>query len=321
MTTAFGSEQLDDMKGDLARNFERRVEAMLKLGIEQFGLPVGIFSAISAETYEVRQVFHPENALQAGQTFTLDETFCAHVIAANDVLGFHDINKLEENASPAGDNFGFVSYLGAPVRVDGECVGTIAFGSPTACDPFSAHDKALISVFSDSLGQALAHIRDRNELLRLAMIDSLTGLYNRRHMESLLRTELERANRYENPVVIGMVDFDNLKSVNENYGYDVGDAALQMFAKVSSEMMRETDIIGRWGDKEFLILMPETGAAGALNYLQRLTDRVREADFLVSGQQLHITLSIGLGMAEQGDTITDLVSRANSAMLESKEAG
>lgn len=154
----------------------------------------------------------------------------------------------------------------------------------------------------------------------LADTDPLTGLYNRRYMEDVLRTELERSRRYGNAVVIGMVYFDDLKNLNESYGYDAGDAALKLFAKVASEMMRETDIIARWSDKEFIILMPETGAAGALNYLQRLTDHVGAADFQAGNAQLHLKLSVGLGIAEPGDTLDQLVSRAAIAMQQSKQA-
>lgn len=306
---------------DLLKSFELRVEAILKLGIEQFGLPVGIFSAISAENYEIRQVFHPENVLTAGMNFSLEETFCRHVISANDVIGIHDIGDSDLGPDGAAEKLGFAAYLGAPVQVDGECVGTLAFASPAPVAAFSTHNTELLRLFADSLGQALAHIRDHRELLRLATTDPVTGLYNRGYMEQLLRRELERSNRYDGPVVIGLVDFDNLKMLNDNFGYDAGDAALKLFAKVASEIMRETDVIARWGDKEFLVLMPETGAAGALNYLQRLTDRVRGADFHAGDSDLRLALSVGLGIAEQGDKLPDLIGRANVAMHESKQAG
>lgn len=323
MTTEFETDDQTEM----AKMFEHRVEAILKLGIEQFGLPVGIFSAVGEETYEIRQVFHPENALTSGMEFDLEDTFCSQVVSAKKVLAFHDVSKSELGSHPAGKKFGFSAYLGAPVMVEGECIGTLAFGSASPVDAFGKHDRDLVQLFADSIGQTVAHIHDRkaldqarSNLAMLADTDPLTGLYNRRYMEDVLRTELERSRRYGNAVVIGMVYFDDLKNLNESYGYDAGDAALKLFAKVASEMMRETDIIARWSDKEFIILMPETGAAGALNYLQRLTDHVGAADFQAGNAQLHLKLSVGLGIAEPGDTLDQLVSRAAIAMQQSKQA-
>ena len=322
MTTEFET----DHQAEMATMFEQRVEAILKLGIEQFGLPVGIFSAIGEETYEIRQVFHPENALTPGMAFDVDDTFCAQVIATKEVLAVHDLGETGYGAHPASKKFGFAAYLGAPILVEGECIGTLAFGGASPVSAFRAHDIEMAQLFADSLGQAVAHIRDlkaldkvRADLERSTNTDPLTGLYNRRYMEDLLRTELERANRYGNAVVVGMVYFDNLKKLNESFGYDAGDAALQLFGEVASEMMRETDVIARWSDKEFLILMPETGAAGALNYLQRLTERVRTEDFHTGKEEVQLTLSVGLGIAESGDTLDKLVSRASIAMHQSKE--
>jgi diguanylate cyclase (GGDEF)-like protein len=323
MTTDFET----DHQADIAIMFEQRVEAILKLGIEQFGLPVGIFSAIGEETYEIRQVFHPENALTPGMEFDLDDTFCSQVISSRKVLAFHDVTESELGSHPAGEKFGFAAYLGAPIVVEGECIGTLAFGSSKPVSPFAKHDIDLVQLFADSIGQTVAHIHDRKALEKArkdlelsANTDPLTGLYNRRYMESILRTELERSKRYGNAVVIGMVYFDNLKTLNESFGYDTGDAALKLFAKVSSDMMRETDVLARWSDKEFIILMPETGAAGALNYLQRLTDRVGTEDFQAGSEHPKLTLSIGLGIAEKDDDLDKLVSRASIAMHQSKQS-
>ncbi|MBC07090.1 MAG: hypothetical protein CMO10_12445 [Thalassospira sp.] len=323
MTTEFET----DHQAEMAKMFEQRVEAILKLGIEQFGLPVGIFSAIGEETYEIRQVLHPENVLTPGMEFDLEETFCSQVISASKVFAFHDVSQSELGSHPAGEKFGFAAYLGAPIVVEGECIGTLAFGSTSPVAAFGEHDTDLVQLFADSIGQTVAHIHDRKaldqaraDLERSANTDPLTGLYNRRYMETVLRTELERSNRYGNAVVVGMVYFDNLKNLNEDFGYDAGDAALKLFANVASEMMRETDVIARWSDKEFIILMPETGAAGALNYLQRLTDRVGAEDFQAGTEHPRLTLSVGLGIAEEGDTLDKLVSRADIAMHQSKQS-
>lgn len=309
-------------------DFEQRVDAILHLGTEHFGLPIGIFSKIDGETYEIQQAIHPEDGLKPGMSFDLANTYCSHVVTADDVRGFHHVAESEIHSHPCYKNFALEAYLGAPIIVDGVRFGTLNFSSPAPTRPFSGHDIEMVRLFAAWVGHEIARRRDlseletaRKELERLATTDPLTGLYNRRYMEECLTKELERAKRYGKSFVIGLLDFDNFKELNDKYGHNTGDAALQLFAKVSAEMMRDTDIIARWGGEEFLILMPETGAAGALKYLQRLTDRVRESDFQAEDDRVELTLSVGLGIAEADDTLDNLVSRADIAMYEAKQAG
>jgi len=309
-------------------NFEQRVDEILKLGTEHFGLPIGIFSKITNNQYVVQQAIHPENALTSGMNFELGHTYCSHVVNANDVRMFHHVGQSEIQTHPCYKNFGLEAYIGAPIFTDGERYGTLNFSSPVPAREFTGQDIELVRLFAAWLGHEIARRRDwreleatRAELERLATIDPLTGLFNRRYMEDCLRTELDRVKRYNKPLVVGLLDFDNFKNLNDNFGHDTGDDALKLFAKVSSEMMRETDVIARWGGEEFLILMPETGAAGALKYLQRLTDRVRKSDFHAGDVEVKLTLSAGLAIAAQDDTLDTLVSRADVAMYEAKQAG
>lgn len=326
--TEHALSQLHQITASQDLSFEQRVDAILKLGTEHFGLPIGIFSKIVDNKYEIQQARHPENALTPGMAFELGNTYCVHVINADDVCGFHHVGDSEVRTHPCYQNFGLEAYLGAPVMVDGVCYGTLNFSSPEPTRAFSATDIELVRLFASWLGQTIGRMSDsyaleasRKEVERLATHDPLTGLYNRRYMQKCLKAELERAKRYEKQLIVGLLDYDNFKQLNDEYGHDTGDKALELFAKVSSELMRETDVIARWGNEEFLILMPETGAAGALKYLQRLSDRVREADFRAGDDELHLNLSIGLGIAEPGDTVETLVSRADIAMHESKQVG
>lgn len=320
--------QLHDITSSRDLNFEQRVDAILKLGTKHFGLPIGIFSKITNEQYEVQQAIHPENALTPGMSFDLGDTYCSHVVKADDVRGFHHVAQSEIHTHPCYKSFGLEAYLGAPIVTDGERYGTLNFSSPVPAREFTGQDIELVRLFAAWLGHEIARMRDwrelettRAELERLATLDPLTGLFNRRHMEDCLRAELERVKRYNKSLVVALLDFDNFKDLNDSYGHDTGDDALKLFAKVSAEMMRDTDVIARWGGEEFLILMPETKAAGALKYLERLTDRMRHSDFHAKDVEVKLTLSVGLGIAGPDDTIDKLVSRADVAMYEAKQAG
>jgi len=309
-------------------NFEQRVDAILKLGTEHFGLPIGVFSKIVEDQYEIQQAVHPENALTPGMSFELANTYSAHVIQAGDVCGFNHVGQSDVKTHSSYQNFRLEAYLGAPVPVDGKYYGTLSFSGPRPVPVFTAPDIELVRLFALLLGQAIARRADqhaldaaRKEVERLSTRDPLTGLYNRRYMQDCLKAELGRTKRYDKQLVVGLLDYDNFKKLNDDYGHDAGDNALKLFARVSSELMRDTDVIARWGNEEFLILMPETGAAGAIKYLQRLTDRVRESDFRAGDDELHLSLSVGLGIAEPGDTVDTLIARAGVAMYESKQAG
>ncbi|WP_417804578.1 diguanylate cyclase [Thalassospira lucentensis] len=309
-------------------DFTQRVDAILHLGADHFGLPIGIFSKIDGEIYDVVQAIHPENEVKAGMRFDLGETYCCYVVAADDVCGFHHVAESEIKTHPCYKSFALEAYLGAPIMVDGVRFGTLNFSSPSPTRPFSGQDIEIVRLFASWVGHEIARGRDlsaletsRKQVEDLTTTDPLTGLYNRRYMQECLTKELERAKRYDNSFVIGLLDFDNFKDLNAKYGPQTGDAALRLFGKVSSEMMRETDIISRWGAEEFLILMPETTAEGALRYLQRLTDKVRDTAFHAQDDRLELTLSVGLGVPEEGDTSDSLVSRANIAMYEAKNTG
>jgi diguanylate cyclase (GGDEF)-like protein len=155
---------------------------------------------------------------------------------------------------------------------------------------------------------------------KLARIDSLTGILNRRAILEALDTEVERARRYGSTLTCLMLDLDHFKTFNDNYGHQFGDKVLHRIAQVISEACRTNDHLGRYGGEEFLIILPETRIDGASKFAERLRSLV--AEIQLDGNKERITASIGVAEWYDGDdSASRLISQADRALLEAKAAG
>ncbi|MCX7957579.1 MAG: diguanylate cyclase [Deltaproteobacteria bacterium] len=157
-----------------------------------------------------------------------------------------------------------------------------------------------------------------DELIRLAVTDNLTGIYNRRHLEESLSIEIERAKRYNRPFSVILLDIDYFKSVNDTYGHTLGDKVLILFAEIISKNIRITDICGRWGGEEFLIICAETDKKGAA----RLAERIRKLFEKVKYDNIPPkTASLGVTDYREGDTTDTIINRADNALYSAKNNG
>ncbi len=156
------------------------------------------------------------------------------------------------------------------------------------------------------------------ELEQIALLDRLTGLFNRRKLDEVLEAEIARSQRYGNALGIIILDIDHFKNVNDTFGHQVGDQVLQLFAGQLSKSVRKVDVLGRWGGEEFLIICPETSRNGLLNLAEMLRRKVQEEAVPEVGPQ---TASFGLALFEENDTVAALVNKADKALYQAKENG
>jgi diguanylate cyclase (GGDEF)-like protein len=162
-----------------------------------------------------------------------------------------------------------------------------------------------------------------SELVRMASVDELTAIWNRRKFLELAEIEAERYLRYRRPYSLMMIDIDYFKTVNDRFGHISGDAALRQFAEIVRGQIRSTDIFGRLGGEEFGIILPETGTEEALVLGERICSALRSTDINVSeGHAVRITASIGMAEAclEQS-SLDDVISAADTALYRAKEKG
>jgi diguanylate cyclase (GGDEF)-like protein len=157
---------------------------------------------------------------------------------------------------------------------------------------------------------------------QLSVTDSLTGLFNSRHLHERLQAEMERAQRYQRPLSLLVIDCDNFKRINDNFGHLEGDKVLQTLAKVIGQCLRRTDSAYRYGGEEFVLILPEAeiGAAGMLaeRLRQGFADETVRSD---NGLEIRCTVSVGLAAYQSGETESQFIRRADEANYEAKRRG
>jgi diguanylate cyclase (GGDEF)-like protein len=175
---------------------------------------------------------------------------------------------------------------------------------------------------NEKLYETAQQLAETNEQLdRMSRTDSLTGLYNRRHMEERLAHEHERAQRTGSPFSILLADIDFFKNVNDTYGHETGDAMLRHVAACLTSVVRKMDTVARWGGEEFLLLLPATDRNQAVGLAQRLREVVASSLYRFGDAGLGVTITIGLCAIAEGETLEALLRRADAALYAGKEAG
>ncbi len=177
-----------------------------------------------------------------------------------------------------------------------------------------------VEIFSDmSSRQVLA--RQVAELKKLALIDPLTGISNRRHFETQLHSRLEELRRSGISFGLLFMDIDYFKQINDRYGHEVGDQVLRTVAKTLELSVRPFDLVSRWGGEEFAGVFPHTDLEDLHGIAERLRVLVGHSQVPIGIGELSVTLSIGGGLAVPGDSAASLLKRADALMYASKEKG
>jgi len=159
------------------------------------------------------------------------------------------------------------------------------------------------------------------ELEKIAYVDLLTELPNRRFMEINLAARHQEMTGYGSPYGVVMMDLDNFKNINDRYGHDVGDRVLKMVANTLKKNMRENDIVGRWGGEEFLAIIPDVKEEELISITNRFHALVEQSIMFTENGSINITISVGATMAQPHDTIESLLKRADQLMYQSKNNG
>lgn len=156
------------------------------------------------------------------------------------------------------------------------------------------------------------------ELERMSVTDPLTGLCNRRYIDNRLDAEIVRHVRYEHQLSVILIDLDHFKQVNDVFGHQEGDLVLTKFAEILTKCIRNSDVAGRWGGEEFLVISPENDEKGAAVQAENIRKELAAVPFELSGQQ---TASFGIAVLRPGEDSDDLIRRADAAMYAAKEKG
>ncbi len=157
---------------------------------------------------------------------------------------------------------------------------------------------------------------------RLAITDSLTGLYARRYFFERMNEEAQRSKRYKFKFAFLMCDIDDFKQCNDTYGHLVGDVILREIGRIMKESVREIDFVSRYGGEEFALMLPETGEDGARLVAERIRKKIEESIFRAYDEKLKVTISIGIAIyPKDALKMKDLTEKADRALYAAKKSG
>jgi len=160
-----------------------------------------------------------------------------------------------------------------------------------------------------------------HQLSKLARHDTLTGLYNRRAMDSIMVREHKRAHRYKRGFAIAIADVDNVKIINDTYGHDCGDMVLKHMAETFLHWIRDTDTVGRWGGEEFLFVFSETTCEGARIVAERIRKSLDNFLFKCDEHEFHLSITIGFSYHSEQVSVEQMISEADKALYRGKNSG
>jgi len=165
-------------------------------------------------------------------------------------------------------------------------------------------------------------VRMMKKLQKLAVTDGLTKLYNSRSFYSQLETEVDRFNRYKHPLALLLLDLDHFKEYNDSYGHLEGDKILVRFSQIIKSCLRTNDSAYRYGGEEFTVILPETAGPEANTVAQRIRSSLEAERFSPgNGQDVQITISIGVTEYQEKEELSTFIQRADKAMYVSKQNG
>ena len=183
-----------------------------------------------------------------------------------------------------------------------------------------------VSVQANGMRRRLAESRRRlaetlAQIEQLAHYDELTKAYNRRSLMTRLEQERSRAERTGTAFTVALFDLDHFKQVNDGYGHAAGDLVLKGFVEMVHATMRQTDVFGRFGGEEFLLILTATPPAFSMNTLSRIQQAIEARDWEAIASGVKITVSAGAAGHQAGESMAELLGRADAALYQAKNAG
>ncbi len=216
------------------------------------------------------------------------------------------------------------SFIAVPISAGSEVLGVVCVADRLDDRPFDREDLSDLRALTAPAALALARERARraaDEFARAAVMDPLSGLFNRRYFQERLEEELDRARRHNTTVALLMIDIDNFKSINDRFGHLTGDLVIRGVGDILKRSVRKFDLCTRFGGEEFAIVMPGSGPENSASVAERIRQRIE--DFRANEAQLpdlRVTASIGMSVS-YGGAARELLAHADQALYQAKQEG
>jgi two-component system cell cycle response regulator len=268
---------------------------------------------------------YPEYCIEAGreleiEALPLKDSLAEHVLETGEPV--LSANVPGDTRTKRYERFGnrslhMHSVLMLPLKIGERTLGVISVQSSR----IGAYDEAslrLLRSISDQIAIAINNLMLYRQTEARADHDSLTGLYNRRYAMSRLSDELERSTRRGTRICVMMLDLDNFKTINDNYGHSIGDLALQAIADSLRRACRGSDIVCRYGGDEFLVIFPDLIEAETAPMVTRVRDELMRDELTVPGGTIAMEASLGVAVSRAGMSAEELIGNADRALYADK---
>lgn len=216
------------------------------------------------------------------------------------------------------------SFMAVPISAGGEVLAVVCVADRLDDQPFTRDDLAALRALTAPVALALSRERarrDAEDFAQAAIMDPVSGLFNRRYFHERLEEELDRARRHNTTVALLMIDIDNFKGINDRYGHLAGDLVIRGVGDILKRSVRKFDLCTRFGGEEFAIVMPGSGPENSIPVAERIRQRI-EAFRPTESElaELRVTASIGMALSH-GASARELIAHADQALYEAKQSG
>ena len=220
-------------------------------------------------------------------------------------------NHIHQSTSPE-------SYICVPLLANNKILGLmyIEFSNPT-----DNTEIGFIQLYCEQIALIIYNLKLQDSLRMESIQDPLTGLYNRRYFEEQIQQAIQKAKRYDDSFSIMLLDIDHFKLINDQYGHLAGDKVLQYLSNKMKLFFRESDIIGRWGGEEFIIILKEISAEDLLNKAEKLRQDVESFTIDLDRATTSLTISIGIAMFTNQTDKEQIINNADKALYKAKNEG
>jgi diguanylate cyclase (GGDEF)-like protein len=297
-------------RGGNQRWLETLLDLVVARAAEVLAAPratVRLFDAARTKLIAVSRVGEP---LAASVPFSPGEGLLGWIAEHNQALRT-DNAPLDPRFVLRADASGPIcSFLGAPLTAHGECFGVISAARPD-CRPFGEDDEQLLMLLAGLCAPYLELAR----VQRLAAVDPLTGIYNRRGLDLVLPEDDVGL------VSVAMCDVDRFKPLNDTLGHAAGDEVLRRVARLLATAVRKADGVVRWGGEEFLLVLPGVELGRAKRIVERARSWIEGEPIEVEGRCVGVTVSMGVAERRDGETRLGLIARADEALYAAKNLG